>query len=120
MFSSFGQLISRSLVTNEKNIIQITSPEKFEGKSTIAANLAVGMAMFGHKTLLIDADMRIPSISKYLKLNPEGLCECYHEWVENPEPLSRNPEECIANFIQTIDHGVVKLNRFHLVGGTNG
>lgn len=44
------------------SVIQITSPTPGDGKSTIAANLAVSIAQSGKRVLLLDADMRRPSI----------------------------------------------------------
>ena len=44
----------------------VTSAVPGEGKSTIAANLAVAHARQGHRTLLIDADLRRPSVHKRL------------------------------------------------------
>jgi succinoglycan biosynthesis transport protein ExoP len=38
----------------------ITSPTSGEGKSTCSSNLAISLAQGGHRTLLIDADMRKP------------------------------------------------------------
>jgi polysaccharide biosynthesis transport protein len=40
--------------------ITITSAEEMDGKSTIAGNLGVAMAQSGHKTVIIDADLRTP------------------------------------------------------------
>lgn len=52
----------------------ITSPTSGEGKSFIAANLAVVMAAAGKKVILIDADLRKPKIHKYFNLeNTKGL-----------------------------------------------
>ena len=47
---------------NSCKIIGITSAQPSEGKSTIALNIAYSMAELGRKVLLIDADMRRPSI----------------------------------------------------------
>ena len=47
-----------SLDDKEIKIILITSPEAGDGKSMIAANLAVAYAQEGKKVLLVDADLR--------------------------------------------------------------
>ncbi len=49
-------------------VVGITSALRGEGKSVTAINTAYTMALNGKKVLLIDADMRIPSISKKLNL----------------------------------------------------
>ena len=46
------------LAGKEKHSIVITSAVSGEGKSTIAANLAISIAMSGKRVLLVDADMR--------------------------------------------------------------
>lgn len=38
----------------------VTSPDKGDGKTTLASNLAIAMAQAGQTTLLIDADLRKP------------------------------------------------------------
>ena len=45
--------------------ILITSAQPGEGKTTIAANLAISLAQLGRRVLLVDADMRRPTIQKY-------------------------------------------------------
>ena len=56
--------IRSQLLTNfldpDKKTIAVVSPENQEGRSFIAANLAVAFSQLGHSTLLIDADMRAP------------------------------------------------------------
>ena len=52
----------------------ITSSAAGEGKSSIALNLATAYAQAGNKVLIIDADLRNPSLHKLFKLeNYEGL-----------------------------------------------
>jgi succinoglycan biosynthesis transport protein ExoP len=47
------------------NSILVTSAQPGEGKTTVAVNLAFSLAQLGQPVLLIDADMRRPSIQKY-------------------------------------------------------
>ncbi len=54
--------------------IMITSPRPGEGKSTTAANLAASIAISGKRVLLIDGDLRHPSIHQIYALpNEIGL-----------------------------------------------
>lgn len=49
-------------------VIGVTSSMRGEGKSTTSVNLAYAFAEKGHKVLLIDGDLRIPSIAKKLEI----------------------------------------------------
>ncbi len=56
--------------------IVITSPQSREGKSTVAANLAVTMAQAGKRVLLVDADLRRPTLHRLFGLsNRHGLTD---------------------------------------------
>jgi capsular exopolysaccharide synthesis family protein len=55
-------------------IIMLTSPRPGEGKSTTTANLAASIAMSGKRVLIIDCDLRHPSIHQIYDLpNEIGL-----------------------------------------------
>ena len=45
-------------------VIQVTSPSPGDGKSTMAANLAISIAQSGRSVVLIDADFRRPRVHK--------------------------------------------------------
>jgi non-specific protein-tyrosine kinase len=47
----------------------VTSPAAGEGKSTAVANLAVTMAQSGRRTVLVDCDLRRPSLHELFGLN---------------------------------------------------
>ena len=56
--------------------LAITSSEKGEGKSTTSSNLALAMALAGERVLLVDGDLRRPSVHSVMGLpNEEGLAE---------------------------------------------
>ncbi len=52
-----------SLPEKSANCIGITSATKGEGKSSVALNLAIAFGQIGKKVLLIDCDLRLPSIA---------------------------------------------------------
>lgn len=60
--------LSFGSVDSSVKVMQVTSAIKGEGKTTTAANLGVSLAQAGVKTLLVDADMRRPSLHHILGL----------------------------------------------------
>ena len=55
-------------VDNPPRVIVVTSPMPSEGKSTTAINIALALAEADHKVVLVDGDMRRPTMHRYLDL----------------------------------------------------
>lgn len=55
-----SQLILRWYNSTQRKVLAVTSPQRGEGRSWLAANLATMFAQLGERTLLIDGDMRNP------------------------------------------------------------
>ncbi|MCH2126097.1 MAG: polysaccharide biosynthesis tyrosine autokinase [Pirellulaceae bacterium] len=53
-----------SSTDKESQVIQVTSPSPGDGKSTLAANIAVSIANSGKSVLLVDADFRRPRVDR--------------------------------------------------------
>lgn len=68
--------IKFSMAGEKSGTFLITSPSDGEGKSTTAANLAISMAQQKEKVLLIDANLRKPSLHSFFKTaNTDGLTD---------------------------------------------
>ncbi|HPE92522.1 MAG TPA: polysaccharide biosynthesis tyrosine autokinase, partial [Sphaerochaeta sp.] len=52
----------------DKKVFSITSCAMAEGKSTIIGNIALALAQMGSKVLVIDGDLRLPSMERYFRL----------------------------------------------------
>jgi protein-tyrosine kinase len=71
-------LLKLTKVDNFLNTLMVTSSIKGEGKSLTAMNLAITLAEeYDHTVLMVDADLRQPSMHKYLDIEPKvGLSDC--------------------------------------------
>ena len=74
---SAQQRLEKRLEQSDKKVLLISSALPQEGKSVLSVNLALAFSERGKKTILIDADMRSPSVSSILETDPgkNGLGE---------------------------------------------
>ncbi len=65
------QVLQR-MSANDWNVLAITSPGSQEGKTLTALNLAIGIAReVNHTVLLVELDLRDPSLHRFLGCQPE-------------------------------------------------
>lgn len=68
---------------NEKISVAVTSPAESDGKTFVACNLASAMAASGRRTLLIDADLRHPTVQEMFDVaNSRGLTDILIKGVD--------------------------------------
>ena len=69
-----SQLIRRFEQDPERRALAVVSADAGDGKTFVAANLAIAFSQLGRRTLLIDADMRSPRLHKVFGIdNSRGL-----------------------------------------------
>ena len=113
-FRTIRTNINFSLPDGELNTLLVTSASPGDGKSTIAANIAVVFAQEGKRVLLVDADMRKPTVHYTFHMtNTLGLSNLLtrqaelHEVVRPSEtegldiitcgPIPPNPAELLGS-----------------------
>lgn len=96
---------------NPVKTLVVTSAEPNEGKTTTAANLAVTMAQAGNKTILVDCDLRRPSLHEYFDIKSKiGFTEAVLQ--EDKLPL----QETGVENLQLLVSGTQPPNPADLLG----
>lgn len=97
----------------ELKTIALTSCTSNEGKSTTIANLAVVLTQAGKSVLLIDCDMRNPSVHKNFNLsNKVGLSSC----ISMGTALSDAVQKTSIEGLYALTGGVIPPNPSELLG----
>lgn len=74
-YRKFISCVEYRMERHESKVVVVTSVAENEGKSTVAVNLAVGLADRDKKVILIDGDLRRPSQFLILGIKPEEKSE---------------------------------------------
>jgi polysaccharide biosynthesis transport protein len=127
-FRTLATSVRFSAVGSSNLVLAITSPERGEGKSTIAANLAVALAEADQRVILISADLRCPTMGEIFHVDESAkglttvllgdapLSDCFQPirlrearslYLLPAGPPPYNPHELLAsNRMKTVLEGV--------------
>ncbi|MBQ0110882.1 MAG: CpsD/CapB family tyrosine-protein kinase [Oscillospiraceae bacterium] len=98
-------------------VIGVTSSKRNEGKSTLSVNLAYMLANDRKRVLLLEGDMRLPSISKKLGISSTpGLSDYLTGRAKNNEGIQHSE---IAPNISVICAGVIPPNPSELLSSAS-
>lgn len=105
-----------TLASNNNKTVVITSCSPGEGKSSTCVNLAITMAQSGAKILIIDGDMRKPSIQNMLGINNKnGLSSVLCGFCNVAQALNTS----VVDNLDVIVSGTVPPNPAELLGSEN-
>lgn len=65
--------VVKKVLKDDKKVIAVTSTVAEEGKTTVCANMALSFAALGKKVLIVDCDLKKPSVLKTLRVNEDEL-----------------------------------------------
>ena len=104
--------------TDEKkcHIVAVSSAMAGEGKSVSSANLANTLAQFGERVLLIDCDMRRPTVAEKLKLlKGPGLSDYLTDSLDVQDLLQRYSSRAEDNLFYVLTAGPTPPNPMELL-----
>ncbi|MGX7030439.1 CpsD/CapB family tyrosine-protein kinase [Vagococcus zengguangii] len=106
--------IQFSITDRNLKTLVVTSSGPGEGKSTTSANLAVVFAKSGMKVLLVDADMRKPTVAKTFNLmNHTGLSTLL---AEGGTVLSNYTQSTLMDNLDVMTSGTKPPNPSEMLG----
>jgi protein-tyrosine kinase len=106
------QRILRLATRRPIRVVAITSAGRGEGRTTTAANLALTAAQEGRTTLLVEADLRRPSLASLMGLAPRpGLAEVLAGSAELAQAIARVGPLSVLCAGEARDEGEVRTPR---------
>ena len=99
-------LLRRASLENAK-VVMISSAITSEGKTTMSCHMATSLARAGYRTVVIDADLRRPTVHRVFNVASEpGLCEAITQPIDPStviQPTSQEGLFVIASGVLTGD-----------------
>ena len=87
-FRSLHSILKVNTIAKDSKVLLFTSTTPSEGKSFVVTNLALMCAMHGEKTIIIDADLRLPAMARILGIESQNGVVSH---IEDGKPI----EECV-------------------------
>jgi capsular exopolysaccharide synthesis family protein len=115
LVESFRRLRANVLFASPDGLksVVVTSASPGEGKTVIAANLALGLAQAGHRVVLVDADLRRPHVHQLLGLDLEpGLSNLLAQHVPAEQVFHATSVQNLA----AVTAGTLPPNPAELIG----
>ena len=83
-----------SLPGKDSKCIGVVSPERGDGKSSVSINLAISFAQINKKVIIVDCDLRLPTIASKLGIEAKpGLSNFLSGNQDSEQPLIRRSSE---------------------------
>jgi polysaccharide biosynthesis transport protein len=103
-------LLLRDAVEGDLSVVMVTSAMSGEGKSTFAGHLATSLARAGRRTVLVDGDLRWPTLHKVVN-EPQspGFCEVLRGEAEVKDVIRPMSDGLALIPAGTIDQRVLKI-----------
>jgi succinoglycan biosynthesis transport protein ExoP len=113
-FRTLRAAVSLANIPEKLRTIVVTSTVPSEGKSLVASNLAIVTAQTGVRTLLLEADLRRPTVHKTFQLHsPQGIASYLQSRVDNVELIVHKTE--IPN-LDVVCCGAIPSSPSELIG----
>lgn len=113
-FRSLRTSLQFASIDQDVQTLLVTSPLPGDGKTTIAANLAVAFALAGRRTILVDADLRRPTVHQVFGLSGEsGLTNLLRS---DPTRVSQELRATEVPNLQILPCGAIPPNPAEILG----
>lgn len=112
-FRTVSSRVNKALKQNNYRVLMVSSAIPSEGKTTVSFNLATALSDLQHKVLLIDCDLRSPSLYRMLK---QKECEGITEWYNGEAELSQIIHSVTADKLDVIFAGQATNDSAEILG----